>query len=146
MRLRSSIQPPWTRRLILFLALQGGLQALLDKPLTDIARRVDMRIEGLRNLLIWPIRTIRIGLQQDLGVLDLVGGLLPATRHSLQFLTLLIRQPYDIPLVHLDSPPSFESSLGGSYRHGKLTAKRKRNDLLVGSNNLGDDSLREDDG
>ena len=60
------------RRVLTFLALQGRLQPLLHNALTQPRHGSRGTRERLRGLLIAPIRTPRIDLQQHIGVLDLV--------------------------------------------------------------------------
>ncbi len=63
-----------------------------------------MATKGLRNGLIGPIGTIRIGFQKDVGVLDLVGGRLARSNQGCQWLPLLVLEADSVSFVQKTPP------------------------------------------
>ena len=62
-----AVEDAFPRRLGLFLAGQGRLQALHTQPLANFFDRRAMAAEGFGNPLILPPRAIRVSLEQDIG-------------------------------------------------------------------------------
>jgi hypothetical protein len=75
----------------LLLAVQGGVQAVFDEPLADPLDRGDVDLDGLGDTGVGPSRAIGggIGLEQDAGTGQLLGGRLAGGDQALQGVTPL---------------------------------------------------------
>src|SRR5512135_3222902 len=71
-----AVELPRSARAVLRLAAQGRLQALLDEPLADPLDGSDADVEGLGDPVVVPSGSFGggIGLEQDAGVGELLGG------------------------------------------------------------------------
>jgi hypothetical protein len=76
----------------------------LDQPLPEPLDRSGSTRERLRNSFIGPIRSFSIGLQKNLGTLNLLSCPLQFLHHDSKFIPLLIHQSHDIFLLH-GTPP-----------------------------------------
>jgi hypothetical protein len=76
------------------------LEAPFHQPLADILHRLRAAPKCVSDLLIGPVRAIRVGLQQNLSPPHLLAGAFQLLHHRQQLAPLLIRQAYDILLVH----------------------------------------------
>jgi hypothetical protein len=61
----------------LFFAHSSGLQPLFDKALADVTHCVALTVQGFGHVLSGAIGSIRINLEQDVSMLDLIGRSLP---------------------------------------------------------------------
>lgn len=86
------------------LALQRRLQALLDKPPANIPHRIPRAPERLGTSLVAPGWTVRIDLQENMSMIDLVRGRFPLADQLLQLPTFRLGQSDNIPLGY-GSPP-----------------------------------------
>ena len=66
----SPIEHMLARRLRLWRASQRGLEALLDKALSDVANGIDMTVESLDDVMVRLMGAIGIDLEQDVSVFN----------------------------------------------------------------------------
>ena len=60
-----------------FYALRPASSPCSNKALADVAYRIAMTVQGVGHLGIGPVRPVGIHLEQDMGMLDLIGRRLP---------------------------------------------------------------------
>ena len=75
------------------------------QPLADFLHGLATAGKRLGNLLVRPVRPVRVRLQQNLSPPDLLTCSLQFLDYCLKFLAFLIRQPNNILLLHGDNPP-----------------------------------------
>jgi hypothetical protein len=91
-------------RLRSFDAVERFVKTPLDQPLSQPLDRSCPTRERLSDAFVGPIRTVGVGLQQNLGTSNLLARALEFLDNALQITPLLIRQSHDIHLPH-GTPP-----------------------------------------
>src|SRR5262249_16017748 len=94
------------RRRLAHLTIQRLSKAVLDEALTNVFDGLSSASERLGNPMVGPVRTVRVGLQQNLSASNLLARPLQLLDHDHEFVTFLSRQPDDILLVHRKPPCS----------------------------------------
>ncbi len=82
-------------------AFQRGIEPLHDQSLANILDGPDATIKSLRNVRVFPMRSVRIGFEKNLSSPNFLGRPLQLSNNLTQELTFTIRSPDDILLVHL---------------------------------------------
>jgi hypothetical protein len=78
----AAIQQLGHRRGRAFLPFQGRFQTVLHKTLAHIGHRITVAAEQLRYLPIFSNRASHIDIQENMGMLDLIGGSRLAFAHQ----------------------------------------------------------------
>lgn len=89
-----------SRWIDLLLAVKGRFQTVLYQPLANKLDGMDRYGKGFGNLLILPIRPIRIGFEKDLGMLDLVCRRFSFRGYLTQLLPFRFTETYNVFFTH----------------------------------------------
>src|SRR5688572_9646327 len=89
-----------------------------------------MAAEGSGHVVIGPVGAVSINLQQDMGMLDLIGRRLPGLGQVDEFLSFVVCESHDVFFVHADSSIPHEA-VSQRYRHKSTTAKDKDDQVLA---------------
>jgi hypothetical protein len=113
------LQLPGRSRDPALFATERGFQALFHKPFTNIAHGVAMTAECFSDLLVGPVRSVGVCLEQDVGMLDPKRSRLASAGQVLKLPPLLVGQSHHILHCHR-MPPVRKSVLMTLHRTGGL--------------------------
>ena len=92
-------------------SVKRDLEPLLNQPSSNVLNSLDTAIKRFRNPLVGPIRTLRIGLQQNLGTTHFLAATLQFFDHSSEMMPFLVVQTHNIFFLHGTPPGSIKGIL-----------------------------------
>lgn len=91
--------------------VKRDLETLLNQPSSNVLHSLDTAIKRFRNPLVGPIRTLRIGFQQNLGTTHFLAATLEFLDYSLEMMPFLVVQTHNIFFLHGTHPCSIQGIL-----------------------------------